>query len=218
MKRRGLLIFDLDGTLFRTDSITVPLVQQAFRRRGLGTPTREEICDLVGKPASEYHAWVHARCPGDEAEEIIAEVDRGELKGVTESGELFPGARPALEEVRALVSQMAICSNGPRAYVERVVTTQGLRPLFDLVRYRMEADRDKSGMVGEILGRLGARPAIVIGDRRDDVEAAHANGIHAIAAGYGYGPPEELVEADAWARSPAHLPSLVRMLLEAEPG
>jgi phosphoglycolate phosphatase-like HAD superfamily hydrolase len=217
MKRRGLLIFDLDGTLFRTDSITVPLVQEAFRRRGLGAPTREEICDLVGKPAPEVHAWVHARCSGDEAEKIIAEVDRGELKGVSDAGELFPGARPALQEMRQLVSGMAICSNGPRTYVELVVATQELQPLFDLVRYRREDDRDKSGMVLEILDRLSARPAIVIGDRRDDVQAAHANGIRAIAAAYGYGPQEELEEADAWAHSPVDLPSLVRTLLEAEP-
>jgi phosphoglycolate phosphatase-like HAD superfamily hydrolase len=68
-------------------------------------------------------------------------------------------------------------------------------------------------MVRELVGRLESRPVIVIGDRGDDIQAAHQNGLWAIAAKYGYGAVEELEAADAVAVCPSDLPHCVRLLL-----
>jgi len=46
-------------------------------------------------------------------------------------------------------------------------------------------------MVGELLAGLGGGPGAVIGDRADDLRAAHENRLTAIAAAYGFGSPEE---------------------------
>jgi phosphoglycolate phosphatase len=70
-------------------------------------------------------------------------------------------------------------------------------------------------MVADLLGKLDARPALVVGDRQDDVVAAHANGLQAVAARYGYGTLAELAEADATAFSAGELPALVRRLLDS---
>jgi len=107
---------------------------------------------------------------------------------------------------------MAICSNGTPEYVERVLSSQGIAALFERVRFRRDDGKDKPRMVAELLEQSAARPAVVIGDRWDDVLAAHHNGLPAIGAAYGYGAPGELAEAEALAHAPAALPSLVRVL------
>jgi phosphoglycolate phosphatase len=143
---------------------------------------------------------------------LVAAIDRYELDFIATRGQLFPRIPEALAEIRALVGQMAICTNGPQEYVERVITEHGLRPFFDEVRYHQSNEDTKVLMVRELLAQLGGRPGVVVGDRRDDVEAAHQNGLAAIAATYGYGAGDELSEADVAVASPAELPAAIRSL------
>ena len=213
MPSRGLLIFDLDGTLFRAETVTIPAVQRGFLAQGLAVPAKEEISFYFGKPASEYHAWLFSRCPQGKAPELVEAIDRRELELISETGELYPQAREVLATLRGWVGQMALCSNGPQDYVERVMAVHGLQTFFDAVRCWRSAQDDKPRMVRELVERLESRPVIVIGDRGDDIQAAHQNGLWAIAAKYGYGAVEELEAADAAAVSPSDLPHLVRLLL-----
>ena len=150
--------------------------------------------------------------------EVIAAIDGNEMALISQAGELYPGVREALAELRASVGQMALCSNGRHAYVSRVLAVHSLEPFFAVVRHRESARDNKLSMVRELLGRLKSRPALVIGDRSDDIAAAHWNGLRAIAATYGYGTAEELQAADAVAHSPSDLPGLVRRLLAEKAG
>lgn len=212
----GLLILDLDGTLFRTETATVLATQRTFHAFGLPGPSAAEICAFIGRPSSEWHSWLRSHCPAGVAADVVAAVDRNEMELVVEAGELYPGVPEALAALRAAVEQMAICSNGPQDYVERVLQSQGVAAHFDAVRCHQVDGDDKPGMVAELLERLAARPGVVIGDRRDDIVAAHRNGLQAIAAAYGYGAMEELGEADAIASAPRELPELVRAILMRE--
>ena len=54
MVRRGLLIFDLDGPLFKPETVTIPAVQHAFRDRGLPIPPLEKIRSFFGRPTREF--------------------------------------------------------------------------------------------------------------------------------------------------------------------
>lgn len=56
--RDAVLIFDLDGTLFQTESVTVPAGQDSFRDAGLQVPDSALILDFIGRPMSELAAWV----------------------------------------------------------------------------------------------------------------------------------------------------------------
>ncbi len=212
MDPRTLIIFDLDGTLFRTETASVPAVQESFRRFGLPVPAAEEVCAFFGKPGSEFHAWLRTRCPEGLTATLVAAVDALELEMI-DQGELYPGVREALAELQAEGARLAICSNGPRNYVERVLNAHRIAPFFTAVRYRRSAEDTKPDMARELLQQLQAGPALVIGDRIEDVEAAHQNGLPAIAAAYGYGPPAERAAAEAQANSPDELPGLVQMLL-----
>jgi phosphoglycolate phosphatase-like HAD superfamily hydrolase len=56
---------------------------------------------------------------------------------------------------------------------------------------------------------------VVIGDREDDIRAAHDNGLKGVGASYGYGRDGELAEADALASSASELPTALERLLSA---
>ena len=211
---RGLLIFDIDGTLFHTDTVTVPAVQQTLAEYGLPAAAEADITDFFGKPSSDFYAWLRSLCPpGIAVDEVVAAVERRELANISQTGRLYPAMREVLTTLRARSRQMAICSNGRHVYVERVLAAHDLGGYFDAVRHRVSERDTKPGMVGELLARLHSRPAIVIGDRHDDVEAAHQNGLAVIAASYGYGRNGELTGADAVAAAPLELPDLVQSLL-----
>lgn len=216
MQRSGLVIFDIDGTLFRTETVTVPAVVRTFRDLGIAPPPKEEIFFFFGRPVEEFHEWLRSLAPDAFRGEVVAAVDRAELGMISKTGELYPGVRKALRTLRASVGQFAICSNGRSDYVERVISAQDLARYFDRVRHRRSHEDTKPSMVAELLAELTARPAIVVGDRHDDVEAAHENGIFAIAARYGYGSPEELAGADAAAETPSDLPRLVAALMNRD--
>jgi len=65
---RGLLIFDLDGTLFRTDICSVRALESVFRDRGLGAPPGDEWIGLFGRPGDRG---------GDEAKNRRGEESEG---------------------------------------------------------------------------------------------------------------------------------------------
>ena len=212
IENRGLVIFDLDGTLFQSLGAIVPAVRRAFREIGLPQPNENEILYFIGRPVREFHTWLGAHCAAESASRLAATIDRYELDYIGERAGLFPGALEALTEIRGFVGQMALCSNGYPAYVERVLHEHNLRRFFDRIRYPQAVGETKMLMVRELLGKLEARPGVMVGDRRDDIEAAHWNGLTAVAARYGYGSADELSTADAVVTTAAQLPGVVRSL------
>ena len=211
----AVLIFDLDGTLFRTESVTVPAVREAFERFGLAPPSRDAICSWIGQPAEEYRPWLVSLCPSDIAERVERLAVQRELELIGEAGELYHGIAEALAELRPTVRHMAICSNGPGKFVHAVLKGCGIAGFFDAVRYRMDDDADKSQMLHDLIAELdvGHLPGVVIGDRQNDVEAAHDNGLLALGAAYGYGDDDELDDADAVLGESANLDIAIRDLL-----
>ena len=209
----ALLIFDIDGTLLDTRRVTVPAIRRTFSRFNLPQPEEADICGFFGRSVAEYEAWLAAQCPAGMMDDIVAETNACELRMIGEEGRLYPGVRLVLETFRQDGHTLAICSNGPEDYVQEFLDAHDLRAFFEMVQARGARLDDKTVLVREILDTLPQRPAFVIGDRRDDIEAAHANGARAIGAAYGFAGPDELAAADGVVSSPAHIPAAVEAIL-----
>ncbi len=216
------MIFDLDGTLFHTEKVSVPAVREAFAAYGLEPPADREICACFGKRSGAYQAFLRGRRPVELADSVEQHALRREIDLIGESGELYPGIKDSLAKLRARAGFMAICSNGPRNYVTAVLAGFGITEHFDVVRYRVPEDCDKSQMLHDLLVEAGLKPGgsggsgglgVVVGDRYDDVESAHSNGFLSLGAGYGYGEEDELNEADTTIDDPRKLTETALMLL-----
>ena len=215
MKPAGLVIFDIDGTLFQAGLVTAPAIRKSLQSVGVVPPSVERIAAWYGKPVEPYHAWLASLCPSEVAPRVIADADRYELEFIATEGRLYPGALDALAELRAQGYLLATSSNAPDDYFDAVMDSQGLRARFELPLCRGTRFADKTAIVGEILTQLQARPVVVVGDRADDVESAHAHGAFALASCYGFGSREELREADAFADDVRDVPAAVARLVSS---
>ncbi len=208
----GLVIFDIDGTLFQAQRVTIPAVQRTLAKHGLAVPGDREIASFFGRPVEEYHAWLAGFCPPGKMDAIIAETDALELALIQDEGALYDGVPEALTELKAAGYTLASCSNGPIDYVDAVLDGHKLRPFFEIAICKGMGYAGKEAMVGDLLNRLPQRPAFVVGDREDDIAAAHAHGAQAVAAAYGFGGDTEWLEADARAESPSDIPPMIAAL------
>lgn len=216
MAKTALIIFDIDGTLFQTDRVTVPAVQRTFADYGLPVPDAETICSFFGAPVEDYEAWLAEQCPAARADEIVEATNRRELAQISETGRLYPGVREALDELNAAEHRLYLCSNGPGPYVEEFLDAHHMRAYFQGVYTRGTRYNGKRDMVRDILASAPNHFAVVIGDRRDDIDAAHANGARAVGAAYGFGKRGELDEADAIVQRPTEIPGAIAELWKKE--
>lgn len=212
--RRGLIIFDLDGTLFRSDCATVPAVQQVFSAYGLPIPAEQEIVHYIGPLEDEFHRWVRSLCPSHLAEEVLAAVLQREHELLSRSAHLYDGIDQVLTRLRPVVGAMALCTYASPRYAREVLRSHAIADFFEMIRCREAPTDTKCQMVGEVLQCLAPRPAVVVGDRAVDIEAARAHGLIAVGVLYGYGSAEELTAADACVTSPAQLSDTLIALLE----
>ena len=210
---KALAIFDVDGTLFQTDRVTVPAVQRTLAKFHGNVPDEQTIRRYIGTPVRQYHAWLGRQCPDAPAEQVAAATDALELSLIAETGALYPGVREMLEELRRDGVTLAACSNGPENYIRAVLDAFALRPLLSAVRVRDDRPDTKATMIAEIMDAFPAFTTVVMGDREEDIGAAHANGALAIGAAYGFGAPDELDCADAIAHAPEEIPETIRTLL-----
>ena len=206
MALKQLVIFDVDGTLFQTDHVTVPAVQRTYAAYGLPIPDRRTILGFFGKSVASYEAWLAEQCPPEKAQEIVDATNALELQLIGDEGKLYPGVLETLTQLNDTGYALAICSNGPQPYVDEVLDRHNLRPFFPIVYARDSWYSGKEEMVGLILDVVTPGRFVVVGDRHDDIDAAHACKGLGIAATYGYGNEEEWKNADARLASIEELP------------
>ncbi|MCS7259435.1 MAG: HAD family hydrolase [Anaerolineae bacterium] len=213
-QRRGLVIFDLDGTLFCSDGATVPAVQQIFAAYGLPVPAEQEIVHYIGPLEDEFHRWIRSLCPSHLAEEVLAAVLQREHELLSRSARLYDGIDQVLTRLRPVVGALALCTYASPRYAREVLRSHAIADFFDMIRCREAPTDTKYQMISEVLHHLRHRPAVVVGDRAVDIEAAHAHGLVAVGVLYGYGSAEELARADAFVESPAQLLDTLIALLK----
>lgn len=212
MASKRLVIFDVDGTLFQTDHVTVPAVQRTYAAYGLPVPDRRTILGFFGKSVASYEAWLAEQCPPEKAKEIVDATNALELQLIGDEGKLYPGVLETLTQLSDTGYALAICSNGPQSYVDEVLDRHNLRPFFPIVYARDSRYSGKEEMVGLILDAVTPGRFVVVGDRHDDIDAAHVWKGVGIAATYGYGNEEEWKNADARLASIEELPNCLAAL------
>ncbi len=131
------------------------------------------------------------------------------------------GVAEAVAALAAAGAVLHVCTSKPQPYAERIVAHFGLAPHFASVYGADLAGTldDKAKLVAHLLARERIDPAAcaMIGDRRHDVHAAHANGVRAVGVLWGYGLRAELEQAgaDVIVETPHALASALASLADA---
>jgi phosphoglycolate phosphatase-like HAD superfamily hydrolase len=191
-----IAVFDMDGTLYSTDNSVVPAVLTTFEEFDLPPPPVEEIEDLIGRPDTHYHEWLRTKGGGGEmGERLMMAVDAKERELVGQQGSLYPNAKKMLVELRRMGVRTALLTNAGRSYCFMVLRTFEMEDLFDAVSYHEGGSGDKAERLARLIEDFGGGPAIMVGDRFYDFEAASQVGCTSVGVSHGFG-NEELEAAD----------------------
>lgn len=120
--------------------------------------------------------------------------------------ELYPGIPELLAATAAAGRVNVIATSKPQPFAERIAAHFGIDRHFRLISgSTFDGQRKtKADVIRHALSALGIAPdeAVMIGDRRHDVEGAAEEGLPAIAVEWGYAPPGELEAAARYGSSP----------------
>lgn len=113
----------------------------------------------------------------------------------------YPGVAKMLGELKESDKTLFVATAKPLKFAIPILERCGLRGYFTDV-YGSELARQntqKGDLIRAILTqhRVSAASAVMVGDRRHDIEGAHTNGVFAVGVTYGYGSAAELREAGA---------------------
>ena len=195
------ILLDLDGTLIDSRPGIVSSIHAALHDLGHNPETAGDLTWAVGPPIAEVWAKLLAQFDDDRvADGIAAYRQHYGLTGLYDAT-LYPGIADALEDLYASGLDLVLATSKRRDFAQRILERFGLAPRF-LGIYGSEPSGlldAKADLVGHILARekLIAAHCVMVGDRRHDVEGAHANAMTAIGVLWGYGGAVELAEAGA---------------------
>jgi HAD superfamily hydrolase (TIGR01549 family) len=206
LSKIDLVILDLDGTLYSSTATTLGAVERAVRdlndRHGLDLrrPPDELILSGVGLTRREFAAKVFPDLPEryhGEIDELVWHWERELVQNGR--GSLYPGAIDALEAIASGGYRLAVATNAGRGYMNHILDYFEIRRYFADARCAgQEGTLDKAELIALILDELSAAPwrAVMVGDRRSDVDAARRAGVFAIGCTWGFGSGPELEDAD----------------------
>ena len=188
--KQNIILFDLDGTL--TDSMegVIRSAQYMQEKMGLRVWDYEELRFMVGPPLIESFTKEFGM-PLAEAEKGIEVFrERYSTIGLFEN-KVFPGIVKLLEELKRKGKRMAVATSKKEDLAVRILEHFELAKYFEVIGGDMrEAGRDnKAKVIDYVLETMQATKddVIMVGDRKFDINGAHAIGIPCIAVEWGYG-------------------------------
>jgi len=191
------VVFDLDGTLCDAEEGIVSSVKAAMEQLGCEVPPEADLRLVVGPPLRESFG-VMLGVPEELVEKAVDlyRVDFDERGRFLYS--VYPNIRTLLRTLRLNGVHVAVATSKPLKLATDILDWFGLTPLFDKVVG--EVDGAKKLGKPELIRRAlpeTCEHAVMVGDRKFDVEGAHAAGIPCIGVTYGCGSAEELEQAGA---------------------
>jgi phosphoglycolate phosphatase len=194
------LLFDLDGTLTDPGRGITRCIQHALEGLGRSAPPAADLAWCVGPPLRESLAQLLGTSDASLIEQAVALYrERFSSVGMYENA-VYSGVREGLLDLRRDGHQLWVATSKPHVYARQILAHFGLLPMFVAV-YGSELSGERTDKPLLIRHLLGAErwdePPCMVGDRRHDVEGAHANGLRAIGVLWGYGSRAELEAAGA---------------------
>lgn len=179
------VIFDMDGVLLDTESVSCECWRRAGAERGIAG-VEEMLRACIGQNVNDTMALLSSRLGGmEEARSFYART--GELFREVEFGRglsLMDGVVECLTALRGGGIRLAVASSTRRAAVERQLSAAGILGLFETVTTGDQVEHSKPApdIYLRALGSLGlgAGDAAAVEDSPNGVRSASAAGIRCV--------------------------------------
>lgn len=195
------LLFDLDGTLTDPMLGITRSVQYALHRFGIEVDDLHTLCRFIGPPLKESFRDFYGMDDEQAAQAVAYTREYFAPRGIFENS-LYEGIPELLTELQGAGGVLAMATSKPEPFARQIAEHFHLADRFTLIGgATMDGTRTaKRDVVRYVLDTLGVEEpsaAVMIGDRRYDIEGAAAEGIASIGVLWGYGSRGELTAAGA---------------------
>lgn len=226
--RRGLVVFDCDGTLVDSQHMIMRAMEVAFTAHDLVPPPLKAVRRVVGLSLDLAVAQLVdqvdiERLAGPALVARLMEDYKGAFHDLRADGghaqePLFPGIGEALEALAKAGYGLGIATGKSSRGLGKVLELHDISHYFVTVQ---TADNHPSkphpAMLEAAIAEAGAvaEATVLIGDTSYDMMMAVAAGTGALGVAWGYHPPEELsaTGASRIAATAGEIPALVEALL-----
>ena len=191
------ILFDLDGTLTDPAEGITKAVEAALNHYSIAVEDRAALHKFIGPPLDEsfpeFYGFDAARTA--EATEVFrAYFDR---QGWRENIP-YPGVEDMLRDLRAAGKRLLVATSKPEVFALRIMEHFGLVRYFDHICGAPMDNQEgakKAAVIRDALRRAGVEDlstAVMVGDRRHDIDGARQAGLEAVGVLWGYGDLQEL--------------------------
>ena len=195
------IIFDLDGTLFKTDTLFIDAIHHTCISRGMEPIDKERLLKLIGKPSATICRELFGEnLSEDEVQSIRAELRTYEDKLIAKSAQLYEGVKTMLSDLKNEGYTLELCTNVSMEYMNKILSHFNIAEYFQIKKSRVEG-LEKFQIIKQILDENTSCSAIIVGDTSIDFDAARCL---SIGVSYGYG-GDDYKNSDFIADSPADI-------------
>lgn len=202
MPRYDTILFDLDGTLTDPLEGITKGAQFALHRMGIEVADNTTLSYFIGPPLlqSFMEHFGFTRDQAVQAARYYREYfqDQGIFQNLP-----YPGVAELLAGLQRSGCRLMTASSKPELFVRRILDRFGLSPYLcfaggsELAENSTQTKADVIRYVLRETNTTDLTRTVMVGDRKYDVEGAHACGLPCIGVLYGYGSREELTQAGA---------------------
>lgn len=197
------LLFDLDGTLTDPGEGITNSVAYALEKFGIVIEDRRELYPYIGPPLTDSFIRCHGLSATQAEEALALYREYFSVKGMFENVP-YDGIAAFLEELQNNGYTLLIATSKPEEFTVQILQHFSLDKYFAFVAGNTldESRPTKASVIAYLRERypaISADNALMIGDRKYDIEGAKQNALPSIGVLYGYGSREELETAGATA-------------------
>lgn len=191
-------ILDLDGTLVDTLGDFVAVLGLTLADLGLPAVSRDFVEHTIGRGGEHLvrQTLAHVGAGPDAFKRAWALYQQHYATVNGEHAAVYPGVVEGLEHLRSLGIPLAVLTNKPAAPARELLKRKGLDGFFTHVFGGDSFERKKPDPLPllKTCEALGTPPSAtwMVGDSRNDAEAAHAAGCPLVLVTYGYNHGEDI--------------------------
>lgn len=191
------IMFDLDGTLTDPKEGITKCVQYALKKMGIHEDNLDNLLPFIGPPLVDAFMKFYSMSYEDAHKALAFYRERFTDVGMFEN-KVINGIPEMLKALTASEKILLVATSKPRVYAEKILKHFDLAKYFKIISgpELNETTNTKDEIIAGLLKKYSLNP-VMVGDRRQDVVAAHTCGIPCIGVRFGYAEENELEAANA---------------------
>lgn len=206
---KRLAIFDIDGTLHKTEIMSLEAYKNIMPKLGLPIPDKNKIFSTYGCNSEELIDLLNINT--SEKERFIKALEEEEVIQMYRVSECYHGITDLLKKLTDMGIIIGVCSMCKPPYMDAFLKRFDFEKIVEYRRNESDGT-DKAEILRQLLDESSPDEVVMIGDRVFDIDAARQNGIASIGCMYGYA-PDEVETADILAKDTKELYVAVCKLL-----